>query len=342
MGKNTAYPKVESKCETCMHNNFLCKRCWAFLGKIPNDIWSGRAEHNTLVFLLAVSLLCSCGRARRMSGNAIWGKYSIEADNDTIGNCKECMDGKNDQQPNEEITVSLEELQKGTPVEDFHGEYHIPQSREYTPVEKLMHEAGFCQVSGDYMLIPNCATELDEDGDVPVDEIKTSRIPFLLNLDVVRFYDLEDEYDSPLKLKHFKESEDYKSMRSFMREEINCVLDHEYYAIFDVKSQYGKNCRSFEVELHSPFRDYSLLGENIGISTNDEHFHEGKFRTPATDENTAYEIEKNETELVVFFKFTGEVDEVENIALCKPTRVFIADKKSGRIYLTYNPAEKEE
>lgn len=296
----------------------------------------------SFVFLSAVSLLCSCDHARQVWGNVIWSKSEVEAQNDTAISEKECINGNNYLQPNEEITVSLEELQKGTPVEDFHGEYHIPQSREYTPVEKLMHEAGFCQVSGGYMLIPNCATELDEDGDVPVDEIKTSRIPFLLNLDVVRFYDLEDEYDSPLKLKHFKESEHYKGMREFIEAEISCVLDHEYYAIFDVNSQYDKNSRSFEVELHSPFRDYSLLGENIGISTSDEHFHEGKFRTPVTDENTAYEIEKNETELVVFFKFTGEVDKEENIAVCKPTRVFLADKKNGRIYLTYNPVEKGE
>ncbi len=296
----------------------------------------------SLVFLLAVSLLCSCGRARQALSNAFGEKCSVEADNDTIVKGKESIYGDSSPQSSEEITVSLEDLQRGTPVEDFQGEYHIPQSREYTPVEKLMHEAGFCQLSDDYMLIPNCATELDEDGDVPVDEIKTSRIPFLLNRDVVRFYELEDEYSTPLKLKQFKESEDYKGMRDFMREEINCVLDHEYYAIFDVNSQYDKNSKSFEIKLLSSFRDYSLIGENIGISTGDERFHEGKFCTPATDENTAYEIETNETELVVFFRFTGEVDEEENIALCKPTRVFIADKKSGRIYLTYNPAEKEE
>ena len=293
----------------------------------------------SFVFLSAVSLLCSCDHARQALGNVIWSKSEVEAQNDTAISEKECIDGNNSPQPNEEITVSLEDLQRGTPVEDFHGEYHIPQSREYTPVEKLMHEAGFCQVSDDYMLIPNCATELDEDGDVPVDEIRTSQVPFLLNRDVVRFYGLEDEYDSPLKLKRFKESEDYKGMREFIEAEISCVLDHEYYAIFDVNSQYNKNSRSFEVELHSSFRDYSLIGENIGISAGDERFHEGKFCTPATDENTAYEIEANETELVVFFRFTGVVDEEENIALCKPTRVFLADKRSGGIYLTYNPAE---
>ena len=277
-----------------------------------------------------------------MLGGVILNKYSSEADSDTIEYDKECVKECSSPQPNEEITVSLEDLQRGTPVEDFHGEYHIPQSRKFTPVEKFMHEAGFCQVSDYYMLIPNCATELDEDGDVPVDEIKTSRIPFLLNRDVVHFYGLEDEYDSPQKLKHFKESEAYKDMREFMGEEINCILDHEYYAIFEVNSQYDKNSKSFDVELHSSFRDYSLIGENIGISTGDERFREGKFCTPATDENTACEIEKNETELVVFFRFTGEVDEENDIAICKPTRVFLADKKSGRIYLTYNPTEKEE
>ncbi len=286
------------------------------------------------VFLLALSLLCSCNRVRQALGKVVYEKNKVEAQNDTAENDKRCVNQCNYPQSDDKITVSLEELQRGTPVEDFQGKYHIPQSPEYTPAEKMMHEAGFCQVSNDYMLIPNCATELDEDGDVPVDEIRTSQIPFLLNRDFVRFYGLEDEYDTPLKLKHFKESEDYRNMREFSEGEINCVLAQEYYAIFDVNSQYDKNSRSFEVELCS-------IGENIGISTSDIHFNEGKFCAPVIDENTAYEIETNATELVVFFKFTGEVDEEENIAFCKPTRVFLADKKSGRIYLTYNPTEKE-
>lgn len=245
-------------------------------------------------------------------------------------------------QRNDEIIVSLEELQKDTPVEGFQGEYHVPQSCKLTPIEKLMHKADFCQISEYHMLIPNCATECDEDGDIPVDEVENLKIPFLLNRDIIHYYDLEKEYNSPLKLKRFKESEDYKYMKDMIEQDRECVLDHEYYAIFDVNSQYDINYKTFTVDLLSSFKEYSLIGENIGIRTNDKHFYWGKFCTPTIDEDTAYEMETNKCELIVFVKFTGEIDPNDNLAICKPTRAYIANKKSGKIYFSYQPVEKDE
>ena len=245
-------------------------------------------------------------------------------------------------QNNDEITASLEELQKDTPVEDFQGEYHVPQYSKLTPIEEVMHKADFCQISKYYMLTPNCATERDEDGVIPVDEVENLKIPLLLNRDIIHYYDLEDEYNTPLKLKRFKDSEDYKYMKDLIEQERESLLSHEYYAIFDVNSPYDIDHKTFTIQLHSSSKDYSLIGENIGIRTNDEHLYWGEFCTPIIDENTAYEIETNNCELIIFVKFTGEADKDDNLAVCKPIKVYIANKKSGKIYLIYQFVEKKE
>lgn len=47
MDKNTTFPEVKSKCETCIHY-LKDKKCPAFWEDIPEDIWSGKAEHDTV------------------------------------------------------------------------------------------------------------------------------------------------------------------------------------------------------------------------------------------------------------------------------------------------------
>lgn len=47
MDKNTTFPQIESKCETCVHY-LKDKKCPAFWEDIPEDIWSGKVEHNKI------------------------------------------------------------------------------------------------------------------------------------------------------------------------------------------------------------------------------------------------------------------------------------------------------
>lgn len=64
----------------------------------------------------------------------------------------------------------------------YEGNYHLVKSPNLTPIEILMRNADFCQIDnyGYYMIIPNCASELDEDGEMPTDEFSTEKnqIPF--------------------------------------------------------------------------------------------------------------------------------------------------------------------
>lgn len=43
--ENEINPVVSSKCETCV-NYLKDKKCSAFWGNIPEDIWNGKKEHN--------------------------------------------------------------------------------------------------------------------------------------------------------------------------------------------------------------------------------------------------------------------------------------------------------
>lgn len=43
--ENKINPVVNSKCETCMHY-LKDKKCTAFWGNIPEDVWNGKREHD--------------------------------------------------------------------------------------------------------------------------------------------------------------------------------------------------------------------------------------------------------------------------------------------------------
>lgn len=207
----------------------------------------------------------------------------------------------------------------------YQGNYHIVKSPNLTPIEKLMRKADFCQIDGYgyYMIIPNCASELDEDGEMPTDEVSTEKIRYLLEGDVVRYNELEEEYNTPLKLKRFKESEDYRYLKSCLENDRECFLNHTYYVMFGMDAQYNLESHTFTV----PFA--GNIAGSMTVITNDKHFNGSDFVTPIIGEDLAYRIETNATELVLFVDFTGGVDNYDLLE-CKPLKVFITDKNTGQ------------
>lgn len=216
----------------------------------------------------------------------------------------------------------------------YQGNYHVVKSQNLSPIEKLMRKADFCQIDnyGYYMIIPNCASELDEDGEMPTDEITSEKVKFLLKRDVVRYLDMEEEYDTPLKQKRFKESEDYGYLKSCLENDRECFLNHSYYIVFDMDAQYNLNSHTFTV----PFA--GNIAGSMSVVTNDTHFDGSDFVTPPIDEDLAYRIETSTTELIIFVKFTGGIDSYDLLE-CKPLKVCITDKNTGKIYFEYTPSE---
>lgn len=117
------------------------------------------------------------------------------------------------------------ELIKQNNDNDYKGTYHCVTSDVLTPIEILMSKSNFCEISDDFMLIPNCASELLEDGTMPVYEIRINKLYHLFNGNVLDYYNwLKEDYNTPLKVKRFKESDDYKYQKSEMQQDADCIL----------------------------------------------------------------------------------------------------------------------
>lgn len=218
--------------------------------------------------------------------------------------------------------------------EGYNGSYYqIHNPIKLSPIEQKMKDANFCEISGEYILVPNYATEAFDDGVIPIDEMSFEIISLLLSNDVVRYYHLQDEYNTPLMVKRFKSSEEYRSLKERFDEERKNFLNGTYYAITDVNSEFDLNKGAFTIRL--PFYGYD---NRVSLKSLDRKFNYGSFTTPQIDEDTAFIIESNPCMLVAFVKFTGEITGFDiKECVCNPIKVYIANKQNGEIYLEYSP-----
>ena len=236
------------------------------------------------------------------------------------------------------IVQKIEEKEAETDV--LKGDYHIINSEKSSPVEEFMKKSNYCEIGEEYMLIPNCATELSEDGTMPIDEIPIGKLYSLLNKDVLEYYNwLKEEYNTSLKVKRYKESADYKYQVSEIQQEANCALGTTYYLIRSISSDenYDLDSRSFTIQLPN-----ALCGYDLYLKREDSHFKTYDFTTTPIDEDTAYKIETNPCNIYIFVRLTGEthIHGVSKQSICEPTKVIIADNNSGEIYYEYEPQSK--
>lgn len=236
------------------------------------------------------------------------------------------------------IVQKIEEKEAETDV--LKGDYHIINSEKTSPIEEFMKKSNYCEIGEEYMLIPNCATELSEDGTMPIDEIPIGKLYSLLNKDVLEYYNwLKEKYNTPLKVKRYKESADYKYQVSEIQQEANCALGTTYYLIRNISSDenYNLDSRSFTIQLPN-----ALCGYDLYLKREDSHFKTYDFTTTPIDEDTAYKIETNPCNIYIFVRLTGEthIHGVSKQSICEPTKVIIADNNSGEIYYEYEPQSK--
>lgn len=236
------------------------------------------------------------------------------------------------------IVQKIEEKEAETDV--LKGDYHIINSEKSSPIEEFMKKSNYCEIGEEYMLIPNCATELSEDGTMPIDEIPIGKLYSLLNKDVLEYYNwLKEEYNTSLKVKRYKESADYKYQVSEIQQEANCALGTTYYLIRSISSDenYDLDSRSFTIQLPN-----ALCGYDLYLKREDSHFKTNDFTTTPIDEDTAYKIETNPCNIYIFVRLTGEtrIHGVSKQSICEPTKVIIADNNNGEIFYEYEPLSK--
>lgn len=208
-----------------------------------------------------------------------------------------------------------------------------------SPIVRILKKIDYAEITQNYVLTPNCATEYDDDGTIPVDETEYSHVIDVIRKDVIGANSLEDELDSPLKKKHFLESDEGKSDLEFLLAERDCILNHDYFIEADFNSQFDldKQCFSFCVE--NP-NDYDLL-----IKSGDSHFDnlDYVFTTPIISEDLAYQIETNKVKTFLIGNFSEKVSEEYSPKLILiPKKLYLAKVKDGQILYEYEFKEVEE
>lgn len=208
-----------------------------------------------------------------------------------------------------------------------------------SPIVRILKRIDYAEILQDCILIPNCATECDDDGTIPVDETEYTHVINVIRKDVIGANSLEDELDSPLKKKHFLESDEGKSDLEFLLAERDCILNHDYFIEADFNSQFDldKQCFSFCVE--NP-NDYDLL-----IKSGDSHFDNSDcvFTTPIISEDLAYQIETNKVKIFLIGNFYEKVSEDYSPKLILiPKKLYLAKVKDGQILYEYEFKEVEE
>ena len=244
------------------------------------------------------------------------------------------------------INEDIEPLIQKNIVNGSYGLFHFVNSTKELPIVNLMKESNYCEIVKGYIRVKNCATEPFDDGIAPVYEISIERISSLMRLELLEYYSaLREEYNTPLKLKRFKESGDYAHHIEYLKIDKEHFLDNTYYAIREIT---GNKEKTFDLDnscfsLKLPWSLNSNECRDIILETSDTHFRGNRFVTPKIDEETAYEIESNPCGLFVWVKFNGETRTVGAWvpAICEPKKVCIVNMNTGEIYLEYTPQNNQ-
>lgn len=208
-----------------------------------------------------------------------------------------------------------------------------------SPIVRILKKIDYAEITQNYVLTPNCATEYDDDGTILVDETEYSHVIDVIRKDVIGANSLEDDLDSPLKKKHFLESDEGKSDLEFLLAERDCILNHDYFIESDFESQFDldKQCFSFLIR---NFNDEYIL-----INSKDTHFNNSdcEFTTPIISEDLAYQIETNKVKIFLIGNFSEKVSEEYSPKLILiPKKLYLAKVKDGQILYEYEFKEVEE
>lgn len=208
-----------------------------------------------------------------------------------------------------------------------------------SPIVRILKKIDYAEITQNYVLTPNCATEYDDDGTIPVDETEYSHVIDVIRKDVIGANSLEDDLDSPLKKKHFLESDEGKSDLEFLLAERDCILNHDYFIESDFESQFDldKQCFSFFIG--------NFNYEYLLIKSKDSHFNNSdcEFTTPIISEDLAYQIETNKVKIFLIGNFSEKVSEEYSPKLILiPKKLYLAKVKDGQILYEYEFKEVEE
>jgi len=181
-------------------------------------------------------------------------------------------------------------------------------------------------VGSDYIWfnVPNLKTFRDYWGQPP--KSNKDQLAHLLNKDVVRYNNLEAEYNTDLKKKAFIASTQGQELLKELSSTYSAVINRDFYYLHDLKnsswSEYNLSTQRMQTSKSEHEIDYSktegntiiirgmslIMPANIPITTTkyyggSDYFYRQTFSVPLRNEDLALEIENNITNCAVLIIF---------------------------------------
>lgn len=214
----------------------------------------------------------------------------------------------------------------------------IVKERTYTltPIQQLQKALNGTSISTEGLLMPNCATERNDDGTVPVDETSWGEVENLIEKDVITHYSLEDEVNTPLKKKMYMKSEKYKDMLEALEQERTCLLEHDYYIEADFNAQYDLEKQNFTFKLYNPAKRFLTFQITDSQFSYDEIKRDFNFSTPQIPEDLAYMIETGPTKALLVVSIADSLSTLDvNQIILIPQKLYLYRADTGEVLYEY-------
>lgn len=214
----------------------------------------------------------------------------------------------------------------------------IVKERTYTltPIQQLQKALNGASISTEGLLMPNCATERNDDGTVPVDETSWGEVENLIEKDVITHYSLEDEVNTPLKKKVYMKSEEYKNMLEALERERTCLLEHDYYIEADFNAQYDLEKQNFTFKLYNPAKRFLTFQITDSQFSYDEIKRDFNFSTPQIPEDLAYMIETGPTKALLVVSIADSLSTLDvNQIILIPQKLYLYRADTGEVLYEY-------
>lgn len=214
----------------------------------------------------------------------------------------------------------------------------IVKERTYTltPIQQLQKALNGASISTEGLLMPNCATERNDDETVPVDETSWGEVENLIEKDVITHYSLEDEVNTPLKKEVYMKSKEYKDMLEALEQERTCLLEHDYYIEADFNAQYDLEEQNFTFKLYNPAKRFLTFQITDSQFSYDEIKRDFNFSTPQIPEDLAYMIETGPTKALLVVSIADSLSTLDvNQIILIPRKLYLYRADTGEVLYEY-------
>ena len=215
------------------------------------------------------------------------------------------------------------------------------RSAKLNLLEQRLAEADFCEITSGQVRIPNYHTEFLADEYPPLEEVTPAMLYHILNKDVVEVFSLAEIYPTPLQMKRFKESAEYRDYQKMLDDDVEKLKKQLFYAVFNIETPYDLNTQSFIIEDIAYEEENFKIADNMYLMSNDPNIIQHNFYALVPNEDIAYNVETHPCCFVIFLRIS-ELNTKTGHILLQPQHGLIANRETGHIYWEYKFQNKPQ